>query len=236
VRRHEQQLIVRTKPSRKIATAKLIQDLTNTNVQNHQYYHKSPKCPCCLTMDETFAHVLPCCFTASNEHRSQALQELHKDLKSIDTPSEVVDTMSHGISMWLHHQNNPECVVWALTAGSLKGTGMLLIMAFHELFHTIGWYNMFQGRLSKLWGHAVLQISKSPYSSFSTTWTAQTILYLWTLLGHFGCTGTRQWTEKTTKNSCQNKGVHPQSSSKLLYYIPDRSQFYSFMSSLSFLQ
>jgi hypothetical protein len=164
--------------SRQIATTKLIHDLTDTNVQNHRHYHKSYKFPCCLTMDETFARVLSCSSNASNEHRNQALQELQKDLKSTNTPSAVEDAMYHVINMWLCQQNDPECVVQALTAGSLKGSDMLLTMAFHEQFHTIG-YNMFHGRLSKLWGCAVLQITKSPYSSFPTTWAAQTILYLW---------------------------------------------------------
>jgi hypothetical protein len=44
--------------SRQITTTKLINELANTNVQNHRFYNTSPKCPCCLTMDETFAHSL----------------------------------------------------------------------------------------------------------------------------------------------------------------------------------
>jgi hypothetical protein len=56
---------------------------------------------------------------------------------------------------------------------------MLLTMVFNEQFHTIGWHNLFYGRIGILWGPAVLQLTKSPYSSLSTTWSAQTILYLW---------------------------------------------------------
>ena len=78
------------------------------------------------------------------KHRNQALQELQKDLNHINTPSEVVEALSHGIIMWLRQQNDPDCVVQVLTAGSLKSTDMLLTMAFYEQFHTIGWYDMFQ--------------------------------------------------------------------------------------------
>ncbi len=79
------------------------------------------------------------------------LHELHKDLKSINTPSDVMDTIFHGIQMWINRQTNQGSNIRALTAGSLKGTDMLLTMAFNEQFHTIGWNNMLYGRLSKLW-------------------------------------------------------------------------------------
>jgi hypothetical protein len=162
-----------------ITTAKLIHDLVNTNVQNYRYYNISPKCPCCLTVDETFHHVLSCSSTTAAEYREQALQQLQKDLKSINTPSEVVDALSHGKTMWLKRQIDSDCTVRASTVGSLKGTDILLTMAFNEQFHKIGWHNLFNGRISKLWGRAVLQLTKSSYSSLSTTWSAQTILYLW---------------------------------------------------------
>jgi hypothetical protein len=162
-----------------ITTAKLIHDLVNTNVQNYRYYNKSPKCPCCLTVDETFHHVLSCASTTAAEYRDQALKQLQKDLKSINTPSEVVDALSHGTTMWLKRQIDSDCTVRASTVGSIKGTDILLTMAFNEQFHKIGWHNLFNGRISKLWGRAVLQLTKSSYSSLSTTWSAQTILYLW---------------------------------------------------------
>jgi hypothetical protein len=153
--------------------------LSSTNVQNHRFYNKSPKCPCCLTEDETLHHVLSCSSTTAADHRDQALQELQKDLKRINTPLEVVDALSHGTVMWLKRQVDPDCTVRALTVGSLKGTDMLLTMAFNEQFHTIGWHNLFHGRISKLWGQAVVQLTQSSYSSLSTTWSAQTILYPW---------------------------------------------------------
>ncbi len=140
--------------SRQIATAKLIHDLANTNVQNYKYYNKFPKCPSCLTMDETFSHVLSCSSASSTDCRNKALQDLQKDLQTINTPSEVVEALCHGITMWLHRQIDPDCIVRALTAGSLKSTDMLLTMAFNEQFHTIGWHNLFHGRISILWGRS----------------------------------------------------------------------------------
>jgi hypothetical protein len=165
--------------SQQITVAKLIHNLANTNVQNHRYYNKSPKCPCCTIVDETLDHVLSCTSAAATEHRKKALHELQQDLQLINTPIEVRDAISHGISLWLIRQTEPNSNVRALTAGSHKGTDMLLTMAFNEQFHTIGWHNMFHGRLSKKWGKAVYKINKSSRTSLSTTWTAQTILYLW---------------------------------------------------------
>jgi hypothetical protein len=81
--------------------------------------------------------------------------------------------------MWFNQQGDAECVVHPHTARSLKGTDMLPTMAFNEQFHTIGWYNLFHGHISMLWGKTVSQINKSPFSSFPTTWAAKTILYLW---------------------------------------------------------
>jgi hypothetical protein len=168
--------------SHQLSTAKLIHELAKTNVQNHKYYNKSPTCPWCSTMDKPFSHVLSCSSTLSTEHRNQALQELRKDLQCINTPSDVIEALCHGTNMWLHRQTDPDYVVRALTAGSHKGTDMLLTMAFNEQFHTIGWHNLFYGRLSILWGRAVSQLTTSTYSSLSTTWTAQSILYLWKYL------------------------------------------------------
>jgi hypothetical protein len=90
--------------SHQLSTAKLIHELANTNVQNHKYYSKSPACPCCSTMDETFSHVLSCSSLISTEHRNNALQELWKDLQRINTPSDVIEAFCHGTNMWLHQQ------------------------------------------------------------------------------------------------------------------------------------
>ena len=164
--------------SRQISTAKLIHGLVNTNVQNQRYYNKSPLCPCCLTENETFDHVLSCSSEATVSARTIALKELRKNLQQINTPIEVIDALIHGTNIWLNRQGG-ECAVRPLTAGSLKGTDMLLTTAFNEQFHSIGWGNLFHGRISKLWGKTVSQINKSPFSSYPTTWAAQTILYLW---------------------------------------------------------
>ncbi len=73
----------------------------------------------------------------------QALQELQKNLKSINTPPDVVDAVAHRWQLWICRQTDPDIAAHALTAGSLRG---------HEQFYTIGWQHMLHGRLSKLWG------------------------------------------------------------------------------------
>ncbi len=117
--------------SRQLSTATLKNELANTNVQNHKYYNKSQKCSCCSTMDQTSSHVLSRSSTLSTKHRNQALQEVRKDLQRIYTPLDVIKALCHGTNLWLHRQTDPDYVVWALTTGSLKGTDMLLTMAFN---------------------------------------------------------------------------------------------------------
>jgi hypothetical protein len=137
--------------------------------------------------DQAFnAHVFSCPSETLTEHRTSVFQELQKNLKSINTSPEVVEAFTHGFQMLRNKLIDPGMLVHALTAGSLKGTDMLLTMAFHEQFHIIGWQHMFQGRLSKLWGKAVSEICKIKLPSFSTTWLAQTILYLWNYTQSYG--------------------------------------------------
>ncbi len=136
--------------------------------------------------------------------------------------------------MWLKWQEVPDCPVHALTAGSLIGTDMLITMAFHEQFNTIGWHNMFHGRISKLWGRAVCEITKNPYSSFATTWSAQTILYLWKYARSL-------WTHRNQvvhgkTDSSKNKRDQSQPGQGSLYTMSNQSHLHTLTPSLSVYQ
>jgi hypothetical protein len=63
--------------------AKFIHKLVNTN---HQFYGKSPLCPCCESQDETLQHILSCTSLGPADTRKHALLTLQTDLAAIDTP------------------------------------------------------------------------------------------------------------------------------------------------------
>ncbi len=81
----------------RIATSKLIHKLANTNVQNQLYYGKSPLCPSCQLVDETWEHVLSCPSELTIANRSEALATLIKTLQTNNTPTQIIEAVSHGI-------------------------------------------------------------------------------------------------------------------------------------------
>jgi hypothetical protein len=168
---------------KKIAMAKLIHNLVNTNLQNQKFYGKSPLCPSCQTSEETWAHVFTCGSKGSIESRIIALQVLQKDLAAINTPEEVIAAITHGMEMWERSQTHPQLPVHALTAGSLCGPKVLLTAAFTDQFHSIGWQHILMGRLSRHWGTAVAMFKKEPNDATSNTkWTSQAIACFWKYL------------------------------------------------------
>jgi hypothetical protein len=132
-----------------IMIAKIIHNLVNTNYQNNKFYGKSPLCPCCQTSAETLQHILSCTSQGSTETREAALRTLETDLTSINTPPQVTEAIAYGIQTWINNQNNEQTSAHAPTVGSLRGPDVLLTAAFHEQYHSIGWYHLFMGRLSK---------------------------------------------------------------------------------------
>jgi hypothetical protein len=156
--------------------AKLIHNLANRNQQNSRYYNQSLQCPSCQSPIETLPHILSCRSAGSIENREKALEVLKTDLLSINTPTEVVAAIYHGIQMWIGTQTNPQLQVHTLTVGSLKGPDVLLTAAFTEQFKSIGWDHFLISRLSWRWGTAVGLYHKLPnVASYQTywTWTAQ---------------------------------------------------------------
>jgi hypothetical protein len=108
---------------------------------------------------------------------------LKKDLFSINTPVEVIDAIMHGMDMWECSQSTQQLPVHALTAGSLKGSHVLLTAAFTNQFHSIGWQHLLKGRMSHQWGAAVASFRNKPNDTTSNTmWTAQAIAIFWKYL------------------------------------------------------
>ncbi len=83
-----------------------------------------------------------------------ALSLLQTDLLAINTPSTVIDAITHGIIEWGKQQQDPNHPVHALTRGSLNGPDMLITMAFTDQLNNIGWSHLLLGRVSRKWGAA----------------------------------------------------------------------------------
>ncbi len=95
---HERAFRSQTKTNQ-IMIAKVIHKLVNTNHQNHQFYGKSPLCPCCETQDETLQHILSCTSPGPAEARKHALLTLQTDLTAIDAPPPVLEAILYGTNM-----------------------------------------------------------------------------------------------------------------------------------------
>jgi hypothetical protein len=162
-----------------VMVVKLIHNLVNINVQNAKLYGKSSSCPCCLSHDETLAHIFSCPSEGSIEHCAQALVTLKADLTTISTPTAVIEAMIYGMTLWVCHQTESELHVHTPTVGSLHGPDVLLTAALTEQYQSIGWYNFLLGRISVCWGKAVAMYNKSTDPSYPTAWTTQTILLVW---------------------------------------------------------
>jgi len=83
----------------------------------------------------------------------------------------------HGFQVWLTPSNSTSR---APTAGSLKGQDILLTTAYHEQLHSIGWYQLSLGRVSKYW----LATFKYYHNQGSVHmdpeyWTSLFINYVW---------------------------------------------------------
>lgn len=61
----------------------------------------------------------------------------------------------HGITVWISNHDATQRPVHASTVGSIRGPDMLSTTAFIEQYHSIGWHQLFTGRLSHKWGAAV---------------------------------------------------------------------------------
>ncbi len=112
----------------RIATSKLIYTLANTNIQNHKYYRKSPLCPCCQKMSEIWEHVLSCSSELPTTYRLEALTTLTKMLQNNKTPQQIIDAITDGLHAWQLHLTDPTLRTHAPTAGSLRGSDILLIL------------------------------------------------------------------------------------------------------------
>jgi hypothetical protein len=109
------------------------------------------------------------------QFREEQLEVLSSNLKRIHTPEQVVITIMHGFRVWVTPMTSR-----APTAGSLKGQDILLTTAYHEQLHSIGWYQLSLGRVSKYWT-ATIKYYRDQGSVHMDPeyWTSLLINYVW---------------------------------------------------------
>ncbi len=91
----------------------------------------------------------------------------------------MISTVTHGITMWVHHQTEEELRVHAPMVGSLRGPDVLLTAAFTEQFQSIGWYHFLLGHLSSYWGKAAAVYAKTKDPYYPKVWMAQVTSIVW---------------------------------------------------------
>jgi hypothetical protein len=68
---------------------------------------------------------------------------------------------------------------WALTFGSLCSANILLMAAFHDQFHTIGWFQFSVGRVSTRWSKVYKGCHPESPPAEGEYWVALLIHTLW---------------------------------------------------------
>jgi hypothetical protein len=135
-----------------LTITKLIHKLVNTNRQNSLLYGTMNQCPICNKAEEILYHVFKCQHPELAIHRKEALAALTKSLERAKFASEVIRSIEHGFTQW---ELQTEGRVRAPTVGSLQGTDVVLVSAFHEQYNMIGWFHLCLGRVSKKWSRAI---------------------------------------------------------------------------------
>jgi hypothetical protein len=80
------------------------------------------------------------------------LTQLLDSLKAINTPHQVLISIQHGTHHW-NSATDPS-KVYALSRGSIQNGDTYLTVAFIEQFLSIGWDQLFIGRIRKFWEKA----------------------------------------------------------------------------------
>jgi hypothetical protein len=164
----------------KLFMAKLIYQLINISCQNHLFYGPSNLCPCCGVEEMTLAHLLLCSDNRMASARITELEALITSLSKIGTPSAILDSITNGFKAWI---SNNTGTVWASSAGQLGAAAALLTTAFHEQFHSIGWFHFQLGCLSKHWGKAYRDLTPHATDRLVQCWVSAVIFPMWKYIG-----------------------------------------------------
>lgn len=81
------------------------------------------------------------------------LGNLVAQLKATGSHEQIVAALQHGTHHWMAYSDPSQ--VRALMAGSLHARDTLLTTAFLEQNHSIGWYQLFLGKVSRTESYAL---------------------------------------------------------------------------------
>jgi len=168
----------------RVHTIKLVHDILPTNHMVSKYQvGRSDRCPCCSVEREDRDHILRCPHETRELWRSKCLQRLHQTLDYIDTRPFLGDILMEGISEWFRGSPSLELDKFPLQYRRL------IIQQ-----NSIGWRQVFNGRLSCEWSRHqddFLQSQRLRSKSRSgKLWSTTVITCLW-----------KQWLEVWTSRN-----------------------------------
>lgn len=146
---------------------------------NRMNYTISPVicAPLCSTEEETFLHVLICRTQSATTTQEAQLQHLRDTLTTIHTPDIVTQTILQGFTHWL---TPPSQYSRAPTTGSLCSPDVILTVAYHEQYHTLGWFQCSLGRITTKWQQAVSKYYRRDNKTLDAAyWASLFITALW---------------------------------------------------------
>jgi hypothetical protein len=151
---------------------KLIHDILPTNHIAHHYIpERLAKCPSCSCEREDRDHVFQCPHSDRSDWRRKSLQAIRKVCDNLHTAPELIDILLDGLSACFTKSPFPT---------------HKYSQRFAKLFDeqtTIGWRQLFNGRLSKEWANIQQQylVSSNQVDKFHTgqLWSVQIICTIW---------------------------------------------------------
>ncbi len=114
------------------------------------------------------------------EQHECTLTTFYDTLQKQGTPPFLIKMICHGITWWLSQSDRP---VQAPTEEQLGSSAAILTMAFIKQHHSIGWFHLFLGGLSKKWRQVYqLLIPTSPFPEAGQHWGVMFISNLWQVM------------------------------------------------------
>jgi hypothetical protein len=153
---------------------KLLVEVTPTATRMHRYHGSTlPKCPRCLTDDETIDHVIRCLSDDCQKWRAALLTHLRVVCTTaLHSHLALVDLLLDGLQCWFKHEQL-DCAAYPATLHSLI-----------KAQNSIGWNQLFRGRMVTEWAtlqQQSLAENRCQKPSLSgRSWVATVISTLWT--------------------------------------------------------
>ena len=135
-------------------------------------YAESTACQDCGIHEETLKHVLVCHHSATTQYRDSSLQVFYTSLKAMKTLEPVITTVSTGFAAWISGATRAR----SHTVGFLGRADAHLLIAFHEQYRNLGWFQLYLGRIYILWAQPVHRYDPSIETEH---WASSFIHALW---------------------------------------------------------